>query len=107
MWVAVVEVHGVESMQVSSCTRPSCSSDLIREEQLHTRRSLKHSCREVPLAFSRCCIVQTLLFGTSVSSDKFKNHDAQALSLCLIMMLQIMISTAIMIVLIMSVIIML
>lgn len=66
-------------MQVSSCTRPSCSSDLVREEQLHTRRSLKHSCREVSLAFSRCCIVQTLIFGTSVSSDMFKNHDAQAL----------------------------
>lgn len=46
MWVAVVEVHGVESMQVSSCTRPSCSSDLIRYELLHTRKFVKHSWQE-------------------------------------------------------------
>lgn len=106
MWVAVVEVHGVESMQVSSCTRPSCSSDLIRYELLHTRKFVKHSCQESFPTFWGCCIVKVLLFGALVHQIDTRIMMPK-LSLCLIMMLQIMISTTIMIVLIMSVIIML
>lgn len=106
MWVAVVEVHGVESMQVSSCTRPSCSSDLIREEQLHTRRSLKHPCQESFPAFSRCCIVRVPLFGALVHQINTRIMMPK-LFLCLIMILKLIMIDLIMIGLIMSTVIML
>lgn len=95
-------MHGVESLQVSSCTRPSCSSGLIREEQLRARKFAKHPCQESFPAFSRCRIVRVLLFGAS-----FHQIDTRImmpkLFLCLIM---IVILTSIMIGLIMSTVIM-
>jgi uncharacterized membrane protein len=107
MWVAAIEAHASSREHASElCTRPSCSSGLIREEQLRARKFAKHPCQESFPAFSRCCIVRVPLFGALVHQIDTRIMMPK-LFLCLIMMLWIMILISIMIDLIMSMIIML